>query len=76
VASFMSVRFAVENTSVRGVILFVLYYLHFFQLYLMSALLLGHVMSLDWGQRLLAALVNTAVGVVSFRLLDRFRKPA
>ena len=76
VASFASVRFAVENTLVRGVILFVVYYLHFFQLYLMSALLLGHAMSLDWSQRLLAALVNMGVGVVSFRLLDRFRKSA
>ena len=76
VASFASVRFAVENTSVRGVILFVLYYLHFLQLYVISALLLGHVMSLEWGHRLLAALVNTGVGMISFRLLDRFRKPA
>ena len=41
VASFASVHFTVENTLVRGVILFVLYYLHFFQLYVISALLLG-----------------------------------
>jgi hypothetical protein len=42
----------------------------------MSALLLGNVMSLDWGQRFVGALVNTGVGVVMFKLLDRFRKLA
>ena len=76
VASFASVRFTVENTLVRGIILLVFYYLHFFQLYLISALLLGHLMSPDWGQRLLAALVNSVMGMLLFRLLDRFRRPA
>jgi rod shape-determining protein MreD len=76
VASFASVRFAVESALVRTIIIFVLFYLHFLQLYLMSALLLGNVMSLDWGQRFVGALVNTGVGVVMFKLLDRFRKLA
>jgi rod shape-determining protein MreD len=75
VTSYASVRFTVENRAVRGLTIFVLYYLHFLVVYVVSALLLGQPMGLTWN-RVLAALVNTGVGVVLFELLDRFRRPA
>jgi rod shape-determining protein MreD len=75
VTSYVSVRFAVENRGVRGLTIFILYYLHFLVVYVVSALLLGQPLGLAWN-RLLAALVNTGAGVILFEFLDRFRKPA
>ena len=75
VTSHVSVRFTVENPAVRSLTIFILYYLHFLVVYVVSALLLGQPMGLTWN-RVLAALVNTGVGVVLFQLLDRFRRPA
>ena len=74
VTSFMSGRFAVEHIGVRGIIIFVLYHLHSFLLYFFGTLMLSQPVALEWPARLLAALVNTLVGVLLFQLLDRFRK--
>jgi len=76
VTSFISTRFAVENLGVRSITIFTLYYLHSFLLYFFGTLMLGQPMALGWAGRIVAALVNTVVGVVIFELLDRFRKPA
>lgn len=76
VTSFVSVRFAVEHRGVRLIIIFIFYYLHFFLLYFFGTLLLGQPMSLEWSNRIIAALVNTVVGVLLFEVLDRFRKSA
>ena len=76
VTSFVSVRFAVEHRSVRAATIFSLYYLHFFMLYFFGTLMLGQPLALVWANRIVAALVNTVVGVLVFELLDRFRKPA
>ena len=76
VTSLMSVRFAVEHRGVRAITICGLYYLHFFLLYFFGTLMLGQPMALDWSNRIIAALVNTAAGVLLFELLDRFRRPA
>jgi rod shape-determining protein MreD len=76
VTSFVSVRFAVEHIGVRSITIFILYHLQFFLLYFFGTLMLGQPMALTWSSRLVAALVNTVVGVLLFQLLDRFRKPA
>ena len=75
VTSFVSVRFAVEHRGVRMITIFSLYYLHFFLLYFFGTLMLGQPLALGWSNRIIAALVNTVVGVLLFELLDRFRKP-
>ena len=76
VTSFVSVRFAVEHRGVRAATIFSLYYLHFLMLYFFGTLMLGQPLALVWANRIVAALVNTVVGVLVFELLDRFRKPA
>lgn len=76
VTTFVSVRFTAENRGVRCITIFVFYYIQFILLYLITALLLGQPMELEWLRRFLAGLVNVAVGVLIFELLDRFRKPA
>jgi rod shape-determining protein MreD len=75
VTSFVSVQFAVEHRGVRAVTIFILYYLHFFLIYFFGTLTLGQPPALGWINRLIAALVNTIVGVLLFEVLDRFRKP-
>jgi rod shape-determining protein MreD len=76
VTSFISVRFAVEHSGVRAITIFALYGLHSILLYFFGTLMLGQPMALEWSSRIVAALVNTAAGVVLFQLLDRFRKAA
>ena len=76
VTSFVGVRFAVEHIGVRLITIFTFYHLHFLLLYFFGTLMLGQPMALEWPSRLLAALVNTVVGVVLFHWLDRFRKAA
>jgi rod shape-determining protein MreD len=76
VTSFVSDRFAAENRGIRSLTIFILYYLHFVLLYFFGTVLLGQPLALEWSSRLVAALVNTAVGVLLFEGLDRFRKSA
>ena len=76
VTSFVSVRFAVEHRGVRVLTIFILYYLHSLLLYFFGTLMLGQSLALSWSNRMIAALVNTVVGVLLFELLDRFRKLA
>lgn len=76
VTGFVNIRFAVEHRGVRVVTIFIIYYLHFFLLYFFGTLMLGQPMALAWTNRLIAALVNTAVGMLLFEVLDRFRKAA
>ncbi|MBI3934849.1 MAG: rod shape-determining protein MreD [Acidobacteria bacterium] len=76
VTSFASVRFTVEHRGVRAITIFSLYYLQFFLLYFFGTLMLGQPLALGGANRILAALVNTVVGVLLFEVLDRFRKPA
>lgn len=75
-ATFLSVRFDVDNLGFRFAITFVCYWLNYLLLLLISALLLRYAIPFEGLARLLAALVNCGIGVLLFSLLDRFRRQA
>ena len=76
VTSFVSVQFTVEHRGVRAATIFILFHLHSLLLYLVGTLMLGQPITFGFGSRLVAALVNTLIGVLLFDVLDRFRKAA
>ena len=76
VTSTVSIHLDTEGTGVRFLTIFVLYGLHFGLLYFLGAILLSQPIELEVQARLLGALVNALAGVLLFKLLDRFRKPA
>lgn len=76
VTTYLSVRFDVDNRPFRFAISFICYWLNYLLLLLMSALLLRSDIPFDGFARLLASLVNSAIGVLLFSLLDRFRRQA
>lgn len=76
VTTFLSIRFDVDNTAFRLTISFISYWLNYFLLLLMSALLLRYPVPFEGLLRLLASLVNSLFGVLLFSLLDRFRRQA
>jgi len=76
VTSAVSVHLDTESTGVRFLTIFFLYGLHFGLLYFLGAVLLSQPIEVGIQERLLGALVNALVGVLLFKLLDRFRKTA
>lgn len=74
VTTFLSVRFDVDNRAFRFSISFICYWLNYLLLLLMSTLLLRFAIPFEGFARLLASLVNSAIGVLLFSLLDRFRR--
>jgi rod shape-determining protein MreD len=76
VTSSLSVLLETESAPLRFLTICILYILHFVLIYALGALLLGQ--AIDWAPRarLVAMLVNALAGVLLFRVLDRFRKPA
>ena len=76
VTSTVSVHLDTESTGVRFITIFVLYELHFALLYFLGTVLLNQPIELEVQARLLGALANALVGVLLFKLLDRFRKSA
>ena len=76
VTTYLSVRFDVDNRAFRFSISFLCYWLNYFLLLLMSLLLLRFPIPFEGLARLLASLVNSAIGVLLFSLLDRFRRQA
>lgn len=76
VAFLVSSRMEVESPGVRFLLVFVLYYLHFFSLYSLSIALLGESMEISVGTTVAPSLVNGVAGMLVFNVLDRFRTPA
>jgi rod shape-determining protein MreD len=76
VTTFLSVRFDVDNRLFRFTISLICYWLNYFLLLMMSALLLRFPIPFDGLLRLLASLVNSIIGVLLFSMLDRFRRQA
>ena len=76
VTSSVSTQLEMESTGIRFATIFFFYWLHFILFYLLGSPLLRFPVEWDWTGRLSAALVNALVGVLIFRLLDIFRKPA
>ena len=76
VTSTVSFHMDTESAAVRFLTSFALYGLHSVLVYLAGAVLLGQPMDWDGRARLIGALVNALVGVLLFKVLDRFRQPA
>ncbi|MBI4444210.1 MAG: rod shape-determining protein MreD [Acidobacteria bacterium] len=74
--SLASLRLDTESVGIRFITIFIAYYLHVILLYFLASVLLGLAIPMQWRTRVVAALVNAVVGVLLFRLLDRFREPA
>jgi rod shape-determining protein MreD len=72
--AFCSVWFDVENRIVRFLIIFASYMMQTLLLFSFQFLLLGEVMEVALFQRLLAGFINSAIGMIIFILLDRFRR--
>lgn len=76
VTTFLSSSFDVDNRAFRFAISFAAYWLNYLLLVSMSALVLRFSIPLEGLTRLLASLVNSAICVLLFSLLDRFRRQA
>lgn len=74
-SSSVSGRMDSENPGVRLLTVFLLCYLYALCVYVFS-FALGDTIELAPGRTLVAALVNSVIGVLLFSVLDRFRKPA
>jgi len=76
VTTLFSVRFDTDSRFFRFVMSFVCYWLNYISLLLLSFLIMRFPIPFDGFSRLAASLVNSAIGVLLFSLLDRFRKQA
>lgn len=76
VTSSVSIHLDTESSAVRFLTICILYGLHFVLFYLMGAILFGQLIEWDGRSRLIGMLVNALVGVLLFKVLDRFREPA
>ena len=76
VTSAVSVHLDTESVTIRFLTIFVLYELHFLLLYLLGTVLLARPIEFEVEPKALGALVNAGVGVLLFKVLDRFREPA
>jgi rod shape-determining protein MreD len=76
VTSSVSLHVDTESTVARLLTSFVLYGLHSILYYFVGAILLGQPIDWDSQARLIGALANAFAGVLLFKVLDRFRRPA
>lgn len=76
VTSVVSTHVDTESAPVRFLTALTLYGLQSVLFYLVWAILLGQPVAWEGRDRLVGALVNALVGVLLFRVLDRFRQPA
>jgi rod shape-determining protein MreD len=76
VTSVISSRMEPEMPGIRFVIIFFLFYLHFFCRYALGTALLTEMVDFSLVATLSASLVNAFFGVLLFLVLDRFRTPA
>jgi len=75
-ASLVSSRMEAEAPLIRFLIVFILYYLHFFCRFAVGVVLAGESMDVSLLETLITSLVNALGGVLLFFVLDRFRKAA
>lgn len=72
-ASTVSMRFDVENPIVTFILAFFFYFFHQFFYWVLERALLGHAVLFDASQTLLFALLNAAVALPLFRILDKLK---
>lgn len=75
-AGMVSSRMEAESAAVRFIVVLALYYVSVFTVYALQVALLGQAAQLSLRGTVLASLVNAVAGVLIFKVLDRFRKPA
>jgi len=73
-AASVSLRFDVENVAIRMVLGFFFYVFHQFFYWVLIRALLGQPMALDLQQTFLLAILNSAVAMPLFQLLDKLRE--
>ena len=76
VTSSASAHLDTESAVARFLSICVLYSLHFVLFFLLGAVLLGQLIEWNSQARFIGMLVNALVGVLLFKILDRFRRPA
>lgn len=76
VTSAASEHLDTESSGIRFVTICITSGLHFVLFYLLGAILLGQLIDWNIDERLAGIVVNALVGVIIFKVLDRFRKPA
>jgi rod shape-determining protein MreD len=75
-AASVSMRFDVENPIVTFILSFFFYFFHQFFYWVLARALLGQAMLFDAPQTLLFGLLNAAVALPLFRILDKLRVAA
>ena len=72
-AASVSVRFDVENSIVTFILSFFFYFFHQFFYWVLARALLGQAMIFDAQQTLVFGLLNAAVALPLFRILDKLK---
>ena len=72
-AATVSLRFEVENPVVTFILAFFFYFFHQFFYWVLSRALLGETIVFDAQQTLMFGLLNAAVALPLFRLLDKLK---
>jgi rod shape-determining protein MreD len=75
-AASVSMRFDVENPVLIGILSFFFYFFHQFFYWVLDRALLGHMTVFDPQQTLVYALLNAAVALPLFHLLDKLKARA
>ncbi|HEX6896301.1 MAG TPA: rod shape-determining protein MreD [Bryobacteraceae bacterium] len=75
-AASVSLRFDVENPVVTFILSFFFYFFHQFFYWVLARALLGEVINFDAQQTLVFGLLNAAVALPLFRVLDKLRVAA
>ena len=72
-AASVSQRFDVENPVVRGVLAFFFFFFHGFFYWVLARALLGEALDFDPQQTLVLAVLNAAVAVPLYHILDKLK---
>jgi rod shape-determining protein MreD len=75
-AASVSMRFDVENPVLIGILSFFFYFFHAFFFWVLDRALLGHLTVFDPQQTFVYALLNAAVALPLFHLLDKLKARA
>ncbi len=72
-AASVSMRFDVENPVLIGILSFFFYFFHQFFFWVLDRALLGHLTAFDPQQTFIYGLLNAAVALPLFHVLDRLK---
>lgn len=73
-AASVGLRFDVDNTFVRFLLAFFFYYFHQFLYWVMARALLGSQLGFDPQRTFFVGLLNAAVGISLFHILDKLKE--